>query len=277
MSSGIGPRIVLVTGGTRGIGASIAHRLGSEGTMVIVAARDAAACEEQAEVIVEGGGIAWPLRVDVSDPASVAEAAAQAGALAKEMGPIEGLVNNAGIAESAPLLPPDADLFERHLAVNLHGARRMVEALLPDMKATGFGRIVNVASSAGLRGYAYVSAYCASKFALVGYTLAAAAELQGTGVTVNAVCPHYVDTPMLERSVQNLVQKTGKSEEEARAFFRAENPGGRLVTPAQVTGAVVGLLRGEENGALVELDGSDEPRLHHPNDRGPGDTEEGSR
>jgi NAD(P)-dependent dehydrogenase (short-subunit alcohol dehydrogenase family) len=177
--------------------------------------------------------------------------------MSDEIGPPDWLVNNAGIAKSAPLLHPAevTDLYEEHLAVNFHGARRMLEALLPGMRARGYGRIVNVASSAGLVGYAYVSAYCASKHALVGYTRSAALELAGSGVAVSAVCPHYVDSPMTERSAARIAEKTGRTSEAARALLAAQNPGGRLVTPAEVAEAVLEQLAGEHNGAIVELDG----------------------
>ena len=158
--------------------------------------------------------------------------------------------------------------YERHMRINFHGARHLVEAALPGMRARGYGRIVNVASSAALRGYAYVAAYCASKHALLGYTLAAADELSGKGVTVNAVCPHYVDSPMLAASIARVVEKTGKSPKEAREFFRNVNPGRRIVTMDEVADAVYGLLVDDEapNGRVVELDGSTDPRNLQPNE-----------
>jgi NAD(P)-dependent dehydrogenase (short-subunit alcohol dehydrogenase family) len=135
------------------------------------------------------------------------------------------------------------------------------------MKAAGYGRVVNVGSSAGLRGYPYTTAYCASKFALVGYTLAAAVELQRTGVTVNAVCPHYVESSMLERSIERIVAKTGQSPADVRALLERDNPGGRIVRAEEVAAAVADLLAGDENGTLVELDGGERPRFLHPNAR----------
>lgn len=241
-----------MTGGNRGIGEAIARAVAAAGARVLVAGRDRERADAVASSIVEGGGAAWPLELDVARGDSVAAAAARAAELA---GTVDWLVNNAGIAVSAPLLGGDGDLYRTHMEVNFHGARRMVEALLPAMRAQEYGRIVNVASSAGLRGYAYVSAYCASKHALVGYTRAAALELEGSGVTVGAVCPHYVDSPMLDAAVARLVEKTGRTEAEARDFFRRENPGGRLVDPAEVAAACVALCTAGE-GAIVELDGS---------------------
>lgn len=265
MSAARGTHVALVTGASRGIGAAIASALAESGAAVLVAARNAGACATTAAAIEDAGGRAWPLALDVADPASIARATSEARRLAAGTGPIDWLVNNAGIATSSPLLGPEQDeLAERQMQVNYHGARRMVEALLPAMREHGAGRIVNVASSAGLRGYAYVSAYCASKFALVGYTLAAAHELEGSGVTVNAVCPHYVASPMLDASVARITAKTGRSEAEVREFFRQQNPGGRLVTPLEVAAAVRDVLLGEANGTLVELDGSSRPRLAGP-------------
>ena len=262
--SDVAGKLVLVTGGSRGIGAEISRTLGKKGATVVVASRGLAACEAVAEEIRGAGGKAYALELDVSSGESVRTGLAAAAAML-DLRAFDGLVNNAGIAESAPLVDPERDLYRRHLEVNFHGPRRLVEALLPGMRERGFGRIVNVASSAGLRGYAYVAAYCASKFALVGYTLSAAAELAKTGVTVNAVCPHYVESPMLEASITNLVEKTDMDAEAARRFFEKENPGGRLVQPDTVARHVLRLLEGEENGLLVELDGSTHPKKHRPN------------
>jgi len=238
---------------------------------VVVAARTRAGCAAVVDEIESGGGRAWALELDVARPDSIRAAVARARELTADVGPLGWLVNNAGIAESAPLLPregatDEADaLVRRHLEVNFHGARLMTEALLGDMLARDYGRIVNVASSAGLRGYAYASAYCASKFALVGYTLAAAHELERTGVKLNAVCPHYVDSPMLDASIAKLVAKTGRSAEETRAFFREQNPGGELITVDQVADAVALLLTGDQTATLLELDGSPNHALWTPN------------
>ncbi len=264
------PHVALVTGASRGIGAAIARRLARHGAAVIPAARSRIHCIDVAEAIEGEGGLAWPLELDVAEPERVGFALEEARALAKDVGPIDWLVNNAGIATSAPLVPKDVaaeELARAHMEVNFHGARRLIEGLLPEMKSRGYGRIVNIGSSAGLRGYAYASSYCASKFALVGYTLAAALELEGSGVTINAVCPHYVDSPMTDGSVARIAEKTRRDPCEVRDFLARENPGGRLVTCDEVAEAVLGLLAGDENGALVELEGLPEPRIHRPNDR----------
>jgi len=268
---GADQHVALVTGASGGIGAAVSGTLAAAGAAVLVAARDLERCERVARELELAGFRAWPLRLDVTDAESVERAVREARRLSAELGPIDWLVNNAGMAVSAPLLPKRDDLGElhrAHLEVNLHGARRLIETLAPGMKERGYGRVVNVASSAGLRGYAYASAYCASKFALVGYTLAAAEDLRDSGVTVNAVCPHYVDSPMLDAAIERLVRKTGRSADEARDFFRAENPSGELVTPDLVALAVLGLLGGEETGALLELDGSSAFRLRTPGERG---------
>ena len=143
----------------------------------------------------------------------------------------------------------------RHLEVNFHGARRLGELCAPSMLAAGEGAIAQVVSSAGLAGYAYVSAYCASKHALLGYSRALADELGPRGVRVSCVCPHYVDSPMLRASIERVMAKTGQSEAEARAFFVGQNPGGALVTTEQVAATVAELLADEDGGRVVELDG----------------------
>ncbi len=253
--------VAFVTGAGRGLGAAIAAELAGAGTTVVLAARTLPECERTAQDLRESGGSAFAVQLDVGDANSIATALARARELA---GPVDWLVNNAGIAVSAPLLPRDGnadELYERHLRINFHGARRMAEGLLPAMKSAGYGRIVNVASSAALRGYRYVAAYSASKHALLGWARAAALELDGTGVQVATVCPHYVDSPMTDASVRAIVAKTGRSEAEARGLLAAENPAGKLVRPEQVASVVRGLLEGGTNGALVELDGG-VPRYH---------------
>jgi NAD(P)-dependent dehydrogenase (short-subunit alcohol dehydrogenase family) len=262
--------VALVTGGSRGIGAALCRRLALDGASVLIAARSREACAALAESIRAEGGTAWPLMLDLADPASIAAGLEEARKLTGPFGSIDWLVNNAGLAESSPYDDEASEgRLARHLEVNFHGARRLMEALVPGMEARGYGRVVNVASSAGLRGYAYVSAYCASKFALVGYSLALADELEGSGVSVNLVCPHYVDSPMLAASVERLVQKTRMDATMAREFFRRSNPGQELVTMDEVAGAVLHLLRGDERGAVVELDGSSERKWLYPN-RAPG-------
>lgn len=262
------PGAALVTGASRGIGEAIARRIARAGRGVIVAARGLVACEAVRDAIRAEGGAAQALELDVGDPASIRRAAQRAGELG--LGPVRWLVNNAGIAQSAPLLAgaePDAageDLYERHLRVDFHGARRMTEAFLPGMLAARSGRVVHVASSAGLIGYPYVSAYCAAKHALVGYARAASLELRGSGVTTNVVCPHYVDSPLTEESARRIAERTGRGLDQAREQLASQNPGGRLVTVGEVAELVFALLEGEADGRLIELDGSTDPKEAWP-------------
>lgn len=254
-----GEHVALVTGGSRGIGEVVARRIAAEGATVLIASRDEARCKTVAEDIRKGGGHAWPLAVDVTDGASVERAMEEARMVSSAIGPVDWLVNNAGVAEVHRVLKPregSEDVYQRQLDLNFHGARRMIEALLPDMERRGYGRIVNMASSAGLVGYANMSPYCASKFAVVGYTLAVAKELEGTGVTINAVCPHYVDSPMIDGHIRSYAERSDKGEPEWRDWFRGQNPGGELVTMQQCAGAVWEALTESYSGVLLELDGS---------------------
>ena len=251
--------VALVTGASRGIGEAIARRIAAEGATVLVAARDAARCKRVAEDIRAAGGHAWPLAVDVTDAGSIEKAVEEARLVSSALGPVDWLVNNAGAVVLHKVLKPkpaDEGIYERQLELNFHGARRMIEAILPDMARRGYGRIVNVASSAGLQGYANLTAYCASKFALVGYTLALSKELQGTGVAVNAVCPHYVASPLIDGYTKDYAARSDKSPEEWRAWFAAQNPGGRLVSLEECADAVWEALLEDRSGVLFELDGS---------------------
>lgn len=248
---------VLVSGGSRGIGAAICRALAAARARVWVAGRDRTGAEELARELSAAGSRAEALELDVTQRPSVARALARVGEL-------DGLVNNAGIAESAPLLPRDAAaqdaLFERQLAVNLHGVRFLTEAFAPAMLERGRGAIVNVVSSAGFTGYAYTAGYTASKHAALGYTRVAHLELAKRGVRVHAVCPHFVDSPMTDESVARIVKRTGRAAAEARALLASQNPGGRLVTPQEVAAAVLELLARPVGGRLVELDGGPSPR-----------------
>jgi NAD(P)-dependent dehydrogenase (short-subunit alcohol dehydrogenase family) len=218
----------VVTGASRGIGLAIARALVDQGARVTLMARDPAALESAATEL--GRDSAWQ-QVDVSDAASVAAAFARAGAA-------DILVNNAGQAASAPILRTDGEMWQRMLDVNLTGAYHCIQAALPGMLDGGWGRIVNVASTAGLTGYRYVAAYCAAKHGLVGLTRALALELATRGITVNAVCPGYTETDIVRDAVANIVRKTGRSEQQARAELAAGNPQGRLVQPDEVAHAV---------------------------------------
>jgi 3-hydroxybutyrate dehydrogenase len=225
----------LVTGGGRGIGREIAAALSRAGATVTVLGRNRAALDE---VVAEGLAHAAVL-ADVADQAAVNAAVAEAEAAARQ--PIDILVANAGAAESAPFTKSDAALFQRMIDVNFFGVVYATQAVLPSMKARGRGRIVAVASTAGLKGYAYVSAYAAAKHAVVGLVRSLALELATSGVTVNAVCPGFTDTDLLAGSIDTIMRKTGRSREHALAELAKHNPQGRLVTPAEVADTVLWL------------------------------------
>ena len=249
-------RHALVTGGGRGIGAAIAQALLEQGARVTLAGRHAEALADTAR------GLGTPDRVgqavlDVTDAASVARGFEAAAA---RFGPIGILVNNAGQAASAPVLRTDAATWQRMLDVNLTGSFHCIQAALPAMLEQGWGRIVNVASTAGLAGYAYVAAYCAAKHGVVGLTRALALELAAKGITVNAVCPGYTETDIVADAVGNIVAKTGRTPEQARAELAARNPQKRLVQPRQVADAVAWLcLPGSDamNGQSIAVAGGE--------------------
>jgi NAD(P)-dependent dehydrogenase (short-subunit alcohol dehydrogenase family) len=240
----------VVTGASRGIGLAIARALLAQGARVTLMARDAAALEAAAAGL--GSDTAWQTS-DVTDAASVDAAFARAGA-------VDILVNNAGQPASAPFGRTDAALWQRMLDVNLTGAYHCIQAALPGMLDLGWGRIVNVASTAGLTGYRYVAAYCAAKHGLVGLTRALALEVAARGVTVNAVCPGFTETDIVRDAVANIVRKTGRSEDQARAELAAVNPQGRLVQPDEVAHAVAWLCMpgaSAMNGQAVAVAGGE--------------------
>jgi NAD(P)-dependent dehydrogenase (short-subunit alcohol dehydrogenase family) len=226
-------RHALVTGASRGIGAAIARRLAHAGATVSLLGRDRAALETQAAQL--GSAAGQVLVCDVADSGAVQDACAA-------LPTVHILVNNAGQAESAPLVRTSDELWARMLAVNLSGTFYCTRALVPGMLSAGWGRVVNVASTAALRGYAYTAAYSAAKHGVLGLTRALAQEVASKGVTVNAVCPGFTETDLLAESVAHIVQRTGRSQEEARRSLAALNPQGRFITPDDVATAVLWLV-----------------------------------
>ena len=230
-------RHALVTGGGRGIGAAIARALLERGARVTITGRDEAALAATAAALSALGEIdCVPMDVASADSVARAFSAAQA-----RFGPVAVLVNNAGQAMSAPVLKTSEEAWQQMLAVNLTGSWHCILAALPAMLEARWGRIVNVASTAGLTGYGYVTAYCAAKHGLVGLTRSLALEVAAKGVTVNAVCPGYTETDIVRDAVANIVAKTGRSAAEALAELAAGNPQKRLVQPEEVANAVAWL------------------------------------
>jgi len=225
-------RHAIVTGGGSGIGAATAAELARLGArLTLIGRREAPLAETCAELSrLHGGKHSYEV-ADVTTPEAVTAAFERAG-------PASILVNNAGAAESAPFLKTDLALLERMMSVNLNAAFLCAQAVLPAMLEARHGAIVNVASTAGVTGYAYVAAYCAAKHALVGMTRALAREVAAKGIVVNAVCPGYTDTDLVARAVDNITAKTGRAADDARADLASSNPMGRLVTPAEVAATV---------------------------------------
>lgn len=229
----------VITGGSRGIGAAIAAALAGRGASVTIMGRDRQALDRQVAALAAlGAGQADGRTLDVAAPAAV-DAAFDG--LDARFGPPSILVNNAGIALSAPFAKTDPDFWAKIMATDLTGAFLCIRKVLPAMVKAGHGRIVNIASTAGLRGYPYVSAYCAAKHGLIGLTRALALETAKSGVTINSVCPGYTDTDIVRNTIDNIVAKTGRSAEEALAELTKHNPQGRLIDPAEVAEAVIWL------------------------------------
>jgi NAD(P)-dependent dehydrogenase (short-subunit alcohol dehydrogenase family) len=250
-------KTALVTGGSRGLGLQIAEALGEMGAKLAITARKKDELDQAASRL-EKLDVAVSVHVcDIGKREAIAPLAEE---VLTKFGRVDILVNNAGQAKSAPLARTDLAHWQDMLAVNLTGTFLCTREVIAEMTRRGSGRIVNVASTAGLLGYAYVSAYCAAKHGVIGLTRAAALEAAKSGVTVNAVCPGYTETEIVQEAVANIVAKTGKSEAEARAALVARNPQGRMIQPDEVADAVLWLClpgSGSITGQAIAIAGGE--------------------
>jgi 3-hydroxybutyrate dehydrogenase len=238
---GLSGRHALVTGGGRGIGRAVAAALTAAGARVTVSGRNEAPLRDT----VAAGDAAGFFTADVINVDALREGIERATA---DCGPVDMLIANAGGVESAPFTKSDADTFRRMIDLNLMGTVNAMRAVVGGMSARRFGRIVAVASTAGVKGYAYVSAYCAAKHAVVGLVRSVALEVAKSGVTVNAVCPGFTDTELMRESIARIVEKTGRSEQAAREEFTRQNPLGRLIAPEEVAATVAFLCSSAASG-----------------------------
>ena len=242
-------RAAVITGGGRGVGAAVAQRLAAAGARVLVAARTAEEVERVAERLRGEGREAHAATCDVGDEASVSRLADTA---RDRLGHVDILVNNAGVATAAPLHKTSLETWTRMLTVNATGAFLCLKAFLPGMVERRWGRVVNMASVAGLSADRYIAAYAASKHALVGLTRAAAAEVASRGVTVNAVCPSYLHTDMTRETISRIVQATGRSEDETLDVILQRSPQKRLIEPEEVAEMVMFLCSDGARGVTGE-------------------------
>lgn len=232
----------IVTGASRGIGLAIASALAARSARVSVVNRSDAPVPEQF----------FRASADVRDEGAVRRAFA---ACRAANGAIEILVNNAGIVESATLARTSMEMWERIIGTNLTGTFLCTREAFPGMLAAGWGRVVNVASTAGLGGAPYIAAYCASKHGVIGFTRAIAAEAAGSGVTINAICPGYTETEIFRTAVANIVAKTGRDERTARELLAKSNPEGRIAGVEEVAQGVIDLIESTRNGVSLVIPG----------------------
>jgi NAD(P)-dependent dehydrogenase (short-subunit alcohol dehydrogenase family) len=243
-------RTCLVTGASRGIGAAIAHALSGDGHRVALLGRDAAALDRTA---AELPGPSLILPADVTDPTAIEAAFVR---IEQQWGPVEVLVSNAGTGDAAPLADTSDEAWSAMLELNLTAPFRLIRRALPTMAEHKWGRIVVIASVVAKRGESQVAAYTAAKHGVLGLVRAAAAEYARAGVTVNAICPGYVDTPMTEQTIKAIADRTGRSPDEARAILARRQPIGRLIDPAEVAEAVrFCLANAAVTGQGINVDG----------------------
>ncbi|MCG7521994.1 SDR family NAD(P)-dependent oxidoreductase [Ruegeria sp. Ofav3-42] len=239
---------VIVTGGGSGVGAETAREFADAGAKVTIMGRGQKQLQAQ--------GLSWQV-CDVTDPGSVSSAFDAARA---EHGDIAVVVANAGAALSVPFEKMSPDDLDKMLGVNLTGVFNVWQAALPDMKAAGWGRMIAIASTAGLKGYSYVSGYCAAKHGVVGLTRALSLELASSGITVNAICPGFIETPMLDRSIANISEKTGMTSEQAANSLWRNNPQKRFVQTDEVAGTAMWLCSDAArsvNGHALSISGGE--------------------
>ena len=248
-------RVALITGGSKGIGLAIARAFAAEGASIALAARNEVTLA-QAVAEIEGMGVpAMAVSCDITDRERVHDLPAR---IADALGRIDILVNNAGAAESHKFIDHPDELWDWMLAVNLTSIYQVTKAVVPGMVEHRWGRIINIASVASKVGFNYMTAYAASKHGVLGLTRSLAVELNPYHITVNAVCPSYVDTPMTDAAVANIVARTGRSESESRRYLEGVNPQNRLIAPEEV--AAVALMLADENargitGQAINVDG----------------------
>jgi NAD(P)-dependent dehydrogenase (short-subunit alcohol dehydrogenase family) len=248
-------QLALITGASRGIGLAVAHALAAEHPLLLVSRSAETLATRKEELLAAGAG---EVRCEACDLGDARDRARLIATLESE--PVGILVNNAGTARSAPLAHTDAELWQQSLELNLTAPFELCRAFVPGMAKRGLGRVVNIASTAALRGYRYTTAYAASKAGLLGLTRSLALEVARKGVTVNAICPGFTDTAIVEDAVSNIVSKTGQSQEGARQALESFSPQGRLMEPEEIA-ALVRYLVGEEargiTGQALPVDGGE--------------------